>query len=73
MSNTHIRDEKGFIIKSNAWYIKFPADAYALGPVRFEKPVGEREVRKYAREFEYGKNTEGKRLPHGFACWATDD
>lgn len=52
------------------WYIKFPTDAYALGPVNFRgerdhpKPPGKREVRAYARKFE-GVN----RLPAGFQCW----
>jgi len=46
------------------WYIMFPADAYAMGPVEFDKPVGEKEVRDYAREFEGVK-----RLPQGFSCW----
>jgi len=53
---------------AKAWYIKFPLDAYALGPVRFEKPVDERRVRKYAREF-----SGYKRLPRSFGCWPTDD
>ena len=51
-------------MKCNKWYIKFPADAYAMGPVYFDKPVGEREVRAYAREFEGVQ-----RLPIGFECW----
>jgi hypothetical protein len=53
---------------SKAWYIKFPMDAYALGPVRFEKPVDEKQVREYARAFEGCK-----RLPTGFECWPTSD
>ena len=24
---------------AKAWYVKYPLDAYALGPMRFEKPV----------------------------------
>ena len=51
-------------MKSKTWYIKFPLDAYALGPVHFPTEVGEKEVRKYAREFEGVK-----RLPKGFECW----
>lgn len=54
--------------KSRAWYIKFPADAYALGPVRFEVPATEREVRDYARIFA-GVSV----LPRGFECWPTND
>jgi len=52
--------------KSTAWYIKYPCDFYALGPVRFDRPVGEEEVRKYAR------NWSGvTRLPKGWECWPT--
>lgn len=36
---------------SKAWYVKFPYDAYALGPFRFEKPVTEQECRKYVRKW----------------------
>jgi hypothetical protein len=50
--------------KKTKWYIKFPLDVYALGPVEFVNPVGEKEVRKYAREFEGCT-----RLPNGFQCW----
>ena len=46
------------------WYIKFPLDAYALGPVSFPRPVTEVEVRAYARKF-----SGCKRLPNGFQCW----
>ncbi len=51
-------------MKSKRWYVKFPLDAYALGPVRFEAEVGEAEVRAWAREWEGVK-----RLPQGFECW----
>jgi hypothetical protein len=54
-------------MKHNWWYIKFPLDAYALGPVQFEKPVEEKEVREYARKFD-GIS----RLPRGFQCWPAD-
>jgi hypothetical protein len=50
--------------KARKWYIKFPTDAYALGPVEFEKPVGYRKVREWARDW-----TKTKRLPRGFECW----
>ena len=53
-------------MKSKAWYIKFPGDAYALGPVRFREPVDEKTVREYARKFDGCK-----RLSNGFACWKT--
>lgn len=54
-------------MKANRWFIKFPLDAYAMGPVDFGKPVGIEAVRKYAREWEGIK-----RLPRGFECWPTD-
>lgn len=43
------------------WYIKFPADAYALGPIQARS---EREARRWAREF-----SGVTRLPRGFAAW----
>ena len=46
------------------WYIKFPLDAYAMGPIDFHIDDTEKEVRQYAREFE-GVT----RLPRGFECW----
>lgn len=51
---------------SRRWYIKFPRDAYAMGPVEFDRPVSEEHVRAYAREFDGCK-----RLPVGFECWPT--
>ncbi len=50
--------------KATRWFIKFPLDAYAMGPVEFPKPVHEGEVREYARKFDGCK-----RLPNGFQCW----
>ena len=50
--------------KSTRWYIKFPSDAYAMGPITFKKPVGKLEVIKYAKERE-GVN----KLPRGFECY----
>ena len=50
--------------KIRKWYIKFPADAYALGPIDFSAEDTEKEVRAYAREFE-GVT----RLTRGFECW----
>ena len=54
--------------KSNAWYIMFPNDVYAMGPIRFNKPTAETKVRQWAR------NWAGvSRLPQGFSCWKTND
>ena len=50
--------------KVKKWYIKFPADAYAIGPIDFPEDDGEKEVRQYAREFDGCE-----RLPNGFECW----
>ncbi len=55
-------------MKAKKWYIKFPLDAYAMGPIEFREPVDERRIRKYAREF-----SGYKRLPHGFSCWTTGE
>lgn len=51
------------------WFIKFPMDAYALGPVYFDhrdydEAPDEKDVREYARQWEGVK-----RLPQGFECW----
>jgi len=55
-------------MKSKAWYMMFPGDVYALGPVRFNHEVNEQEVRAYAREW-----AGVTRLPNGFQCWTTSD
>lgn len=58
--------------KSRAWYAKFPPDAYALGPFRFDKPVTETEARAYIREWESdfcNLSTPMKRLPRGTQVW----
>ena len=52
--------------KSKAWFIKFPLDAYALGPINFDIPVPETIVRRFAREMDGAK-----RLPIDFQCWPT--
>jgi hypothetical protein len=51
-------------VKSQAWYVHFPNDAYALGPFRFDEPVTEREARAYVRAWEGVK-----RLPRGTEFW----
>lgn len=53
---------------STAWYIRFPGSFYALGPVRFERPVGERVLRDVTRKW-----AQVDRLPRGFECWPTND
>jgi hypothetical protein len=53
-------------MKSQYWYINFPTDAGAIGPVYFEQPADEAEVREYARKFDGCT-----RLPEGFECWPT--
>ena len=55
-------------MKAKAWYIKFPCDAYAMGPIRFEKEVGELEVKKWTREW-----AGVTKLVNGFQCWTTND
>ena len=60
--------QKGINMKSNAWYIMFPNDVYAMGPIRFENPVDETEVRKWTKNW-----AKVKKLPNGFSCWITRD
>ena len=54
--------------KSMAWYAKYPGDVYAMGPIRFEKPVGIMAVREWLKEWE-----KVDKLPVGVACWPTKD
>jgi hypothetical protein len=54
---------------SSAWYVKFPLDAYALGPLRFEKPISEREARAEARRFHHGIDRQDRPLPRGTQVW----
>jgi hypothetical protein len=56
-------------MRSWRWYIKFPLDAYALGPIHFSsrdypKGADENDARQFARKWE-----KVKRLPAGFSCW----
>lgn len=52
---------------STAWYMLWPGDAYAMGPVRFKEPKTEAEFRAYAREW-----AGVKRLPEDFQCWTAN-
>ena len=54
--------------KSKAWYIYYPGDPYALGPIRFDKEVGMMAVREWAKEWE-----KVDKLPVGVSCWPTSD
>jgi hypothetical protein len=54
--------------KSKAWYIHYPGDAYAMGPVCFDAPVGVMAVREWAKDWE-----KVSKLPVGVACWPTKD
>ena len=51
-------------MRCTAWYVHFPADAYALGPFRFERPVNEREARAHVRDWD-----KISRLPQGTELW----
>lgn len=55
---------KRYTQKSMAWYVKYPGDVYALGPFRFEKPVGKMAVREHLREWE-----KVSKLPVGIEMW----
>jgi hypothetical protein len=51
---------------STRWYVKFPIDAYALGPFEFTRPIGARACRAYVREWAGVKC-----LPRGTQVWST--
>lgn len=51
-------------MKSRAWYVKWPQAAYAIGPMYFDPPITEHELRERIRRIEGLK-----RLPNGFQCW----
>lgn len=51
-------------MKSSKWYVHFPGDTYALGPIYFEKEVGEKTVRNYIRNLY-----KLKRLPNNTEIW----
>ena len=55
-------------MKSKRWYIKWPGDVYAQGPVNLQTALNEKDLREYIR---YIHNL--KRLPRGFECWPTHD
>jgi len=59
--------------KPGAWYVKFPGQAYANGPVRFDKPTSEGEFRAWVRSWLSGPiaGQEVKRLPVGTEVWHT--
>ncbi len=54
--------------KSKAWYIKYPLDAYAMGPIRFKDPVGITMVREWTKNWE-----KCDKLPRGWSAWPTND
>ena len=49
-------------ITSKAWYAKFPLDAYAIGPFRFENPITELAFRKHLRKWEGCKRLIGVQI-----------
>ena len=51
---------------SNRWYVKFPLDAYALGPFEFTRSVCTRACRAYVRRW-----AGIRRLPRGTQVWPT--
>ena len=53
-------------MKSNAWYVLFPGNAYALGPVRFDKAISKAAMREWA------KNWYGNKLPRGTQIWSAE-
>lgn len=55
-------------MSSKAWYYTLPGAVYAFGPVRFDKPISERDFRAYLREYH-----KVKRLPRGTEVWSTNE
>ncbi len=55
---------KRYTRQSMAWYAKYPGDVYAIGPIRFEKPVGKMAVREWLKEWE-----KVDKLPPGIELW----
>ena len=49
--------------KTYKWFIYYPGDTYALGPIEITAN-NKRAVREWAREW-----SKVKRLPNGFQCW----
>ena len=56
-------------MRSKAWYVHFPGDAYALGPLRFDRPLNESEARAAARYLWNGPEHPKRRLPQGTEVW----
>jgi hypothetical protein len=52
--------------QAQKWYMKWPADSYAIGPVEFPAPVGVADVRRRAIELDGGT------LPAEWECWPAD-
>ena len=41
--------------QASSWYVKFPSDAYGLGPVRFVAPVDEQAALQWARDWSHNQ------------------
>lgn len=39
-------------IHASSWYVKFPLDVCAMGPVKFDRLVDDQAVLQWARDFE---------------------
>ena len=50
-------------MRSSKWYVKFPSEFHALGPIRFNHAVNEREARREARLIFLSVGC--RRLPRG--------
>ena len=59
--------------KAKAWFVWFPGQVYANGPVRFREPITEEEFRAWVRDWlsEPIAGQRVKRLPRGTQVWPT--
>ena len=57
--------------RSRAWYVHFPGEVYANGPVRFDEDISEQGFRAWVREWLSGPiaNQTVRRLPPGTQVW----
>ena len=60
-------------MKARRWYIRFRGSSSALGPVDFGRPVGEREARRWARQYAQVSRFYGEAWPAADEAWYRSD
>jgi hypothetical protein len=50
--------------RSRRWYVKWPNQPYAFGPIDYGTEVSEQQVRELSR-----RGHKLRRLPRGWQCW----